>query len=322
MKYFALLFSLLMLLSVSHSLECIENATSFVLTEQGTLIALVLLVTMFIIIFAYIAGIVTNNPSFTVFAKDEAWHFAFSLVLLMLFSVILLLACNSVDFFYKTTLEEIGTASTCYDSSAEMTEVSICFLDLAKRDAEVIAENSIDKYIDKLMGSTWSVTISIPLLNSVTSAAGAFRRIDAFQYDTVLYTFVFPSLISFNMQQLFLEFVSDVVLKWILPSAFVLRIFPPTRQIGNMLIALAVGLYVIVPFMYTFNLAMYDVINDDYCMEFHDVVYDSTFGGCGDTGNFWDIARLLPQAFFLPNLTIAFLITFLVGVNKALRVIG
>ena len=321
MKYSALILSLLMLLSVSHSLECLDNATGFILSEQGILIVAVLVVTILIIIISYLAGVFTGNPNFLVFAKDEAWHLGFSIVLLLLFSMILLLACNSVDFFYKTTLEELGT-TTCYDSSAEMTAVSSCYLDLAKRDAERIAENAIDNYIDKLMGSTWSVTISIPLLNSVTSAAGAFRRIDAFQYDTVLYTFVFPSLISFNMQQLFLDFVSDIVLKWILPAAFVLRIFPPTRQVGNMLIALALGLYVIVPFMYTFNLAMYDVIGESYCLDYADIIYDSTFGGCGQTGNFWDVARLLPQAFFLPNLTIAFLITFLIGANKALRVIG
>lgn len=321
MKYSALLFSLLLLLSVSHSLECLENATDYILSEQGVLIVGVLVFTMLIIIIAYIAGTFTGNPNFLVFAKDEAWHFGFSVLILLLFSMILLLACNSVDFFYKTTLEELGT-TTCYSSTAEMTAVSICYLDQAKRDAERIAENAIDEYVDKLMSSTWSATISIPLLNSVTSAAGAFRRIDAFQYDTVLYTFIFPALVSFNMQQLFLTFISDVVLKWILPAAFVLRIFPPTRQMGNMLIALSIGLYVIVPFMYTFNLAMYDVINEDYCTDYYGIIWDGAFGGCGDTGNFWDVARLLPQAFFLPNLTIAFLIAFLVGVNKALRVIG
>lgn len=129
------------MLSVSHSLECLENATDYILSEQGILIVGVLVFTMLIIIIAYIAGTFTGNPNFLIFAKDEAWHFGFSVLILLLFSMILLLACNSVDFFYKTTLEELGT-TTCYSSTAEMTAVSLCYLDQAKRDAERIAENA------------------------------------------------------------------------------------------------------------------------------------------------------------------------------------
>ncbi len=322
MRY-SILFSLLMLLSVSQALDCVENATDIVLSEQGTLIIAVIIFTMLIIIVAYVVGIVTGNVNFTVFAKDEAWHFGFSIILLLLFSTILLISCSAVDFFYKTTLEEVGTVN-CYTISAEMTDVSMCYIEMAKRDAEKMAENSIDKYIDKLMSSTFTVTISIPLFNSVTSAAGAWRRVDANQYDTVLNMFLFPALISLNMQQLFLGFISSTIVYWLLPAAFVFRIFIPTRQMGNILIALSIGLYVLVPFIYTFNLAMYDVIGDGECAYYQaqGIIDDAVFGGCGRTGNFWDVARLLPQAFFLPNLAIALVITFLVGVNKALRVIG
>jgi hypothetical protein len=45
------------------------------------------------------------------------------------------------------------------------------------------------------------------------------------------------------------------------------------------------------------------------------------FGGCESEVNFWLIARAIPQAFFLPNLMLAFTITFLSGINKALRVV-
>ena len=67
---------------------------------------------------------------------------------------------------------------------------------------------------------------------------------------------------------------------------------------------------------------MYDVIGDDECLAYSGAVQDRWFGGCGEEGSFWSVARLIPQAFFLPNLTIALLVTFLAGVNKALRVIG
>ena len=43
---------------------------------------------------------------------------------------------------------------------------------------------------------------------------------------------------------------------------------------------------------------------------------------CSNTAGFWAIARLVPVAFFLPNLTIAIVITFLTAMNKALKVLG
>ena len=97
---------------------------------------------------------------------------------------------------------------------------------------------------------------------------------------------------------------------------------------GDMLIALIIGVYVLVPFMYVFNFAMYDVLlTSDDCTMFQDAVCDFAISGtdcataCTANG-FWYVARFIPQAFFLPNLTIAVLITFLGGIHKALRVIG
>ncbi|NYZ77534.1 hypothetical protein H0O02_04455 [Candidatus Micrarchaeota archaeon] len=318
----ALVLSLLLLFPFSHALSCIDNATDIIFSEQGTLILGVLAFTMVIIAVAYILGSFTSNPSFTVFAKDEIYHLGFSVALLVGFSAILLFSCSAVDMFYKTTFENLGVTSICYDSGADMSDVSVCYLDGAKGDAERISEMYIDEYINYLMHSAFSVTISIPLMNSYTSAAGAWRRVVANQYDSVLNMFVFPALISLNMQELFLGFVSANIIKWLLPIALLLRIFIPTRQMGNMLIALSIGLYIIVPFIYTFNLAMYDLVGSGDCLEYSAAITDNYFGNCQDQGSFWDVARLIPQAFFLPNLTIALLITFLTGLNKALRVIG
>ncbi len=319
---FSFLIALLLLLPLAHSIDCIDNATDVILSEQGILIWAVLILTTLIIAIAYVIGSSTGNTRFIVFAKDEAWHLCFSIALLIGFSTLLLFSCTAIDMFYKTTLEKLETPSGCYSESATMTGVSLCYLNIAKSDAQRMSENYMDNYIDKLMHSTWSATISIPLLNSFTSAGGAWRRVVANQYDTTLNTFVFPALLSLNIQELFLGFISDNVIYWLLPTAFILRIFIPTRGMGNMLIALSVGLYIIVPFMYTFNLAMYDVIGDDECYHYRGIITDRWFGGWENQGSFWNVARLMPQAFFLPNLTIALLITFLAGANKALRVIG
>jgi hypothetical protein len=134
------------------------------------------------------------------------------------------------------------------------------------------------------------------------------------------------------MQKLVLNFISDNLVVWILPIAFVFRAFFPLRQMGNVLIALSIGLYVLVPFMYAFNLAMYDAVFND-CTTYSKLVCDFVVDGCTpinlstditctNPGSFWNVARLLPQAFFLPNLTIAVFITFMGAVNKALKAIG
>jgi len=136
-----------------------------------------------------------------------------------------------------------------------------------------------------------------------------------------------PALMSISMQKLALDFINENVLRWILPVAFLLRVFIPTRSMGNVLIALVLGLYVIVPFMYVFNFAMNDAVSGD-CHLFSDAVCDYVVDSgdcantCGNPDGFWNVGRLIPQAFFLPNLTIAILVTFMTSINKALRVIG
>jgi len=320
---FSLLFALLLILPLAHSLDCVENATLLIFSEQGTLIVAVIILTILIIIGSYLVGIVIRNPVFTVFAKDELYHFAFSLAILFGFSVILYFACASVNMFYTTTLENIGAGSdVCFTSSSNMTKVSLCYLGDAKRDAQRMSESYVEGYISKLMASTWTTTIAIPLMNSYTMAGASWRRVDSTQFDSVLNMFIFPALISLSMQELFIGFISENIIAWLLPIALLLRIFIPTRQMGNMLIALAIGLYIVIPFIYTFNYAMYGIVTKEDCLAYGGMINDAVFGNCLDSDNFWNVARLMPQAFFLPNLAIALLITFLAGVNKALRVIG
>jgi hypothetical protein len=198
---------------------------------------------------------------------------------------------------------------------------SKCYINLVKSDAEQMSQQYLRKYIDNQMAATFSVTVQIPFIDAYTHSAESYKKVHAQQYDLVLNSFIIPALLSLNMQKMMLDFVTDNVITWILPIAFLFRIFIPTRQMGNYLIALALGLYVLIPFMYTFNLAMYDIVSLD-CTYFQNVTNDFVFGnGCLSYG-FWNAGRLMPQAFFLPNLTIALFITFMGAINKALKVIG
>lgn len=325
-----LIYFFLAFFSTAFAASCLdfENATQIVLTEQGTAIFAVLGLTTMIIAIAYMAGQFMSNANYIVFAKDEAYHLGFSVILLAAIGGVLVSSCIFSDFFYTSLFTNIeGVDEGCYFEGSSVNDVADCYIDIAKADAKSISEGYIEKYINELMDSTFSFSINFPLVDAYTSTAGAFRRIVSNQYDIVLNSFLVPALMSISMQKLALSFINENVVRWILPTAFFLRIFIPTRSLGNILIALVIGLYEVVPFMYVFNFTMYDALLDD-CAAYRDVVFDNAVDGyseqnaCDNPLGFWRVARLIPQAFFLPNLTIALLVAFLGAANKALRVIG
>ena len=314
--------------SAPPSTSCLGNATDIVLTEQGTNIAYVIIITVILIAFAYMAGQFLGNANYIVFAKDEIYHLAFSAVLLAGIGGILVFSCYTFDFFYVSLFQELGELeSGCYAPGSGINHVSSCYIRAAESDAKSMSEAYIKNYLNYLMDSTFSYSIQMPLVDTYTSTAGAYKRVISNQYDIVLNSFLVPALMSISMQKLLLDFINENLIRWILPSAFFLRIFIPTRSLGNILIAIVIGLYVIVPFMYVFNWAMYDAVFND-CISYQEAVCDNVVDGynCGNACNnpegFWNVARLVPQAFFLPNLTIALLVAFLTAANKALRAIG
>ncbi|HSB47210.1 MAG TPA: hypothetical protein VLD37_04285 [Candidatus Bilamarchaeum sp.] len=332
----AILFlALLALAGVSFpALACISDATNVVLSQQGVNIGIVLMLTIFVIAAAYVAGSVLTNANYIVFAKDELYHLAFSVAFLAGFSGVLLMSCSIMDTFFDSLFTNLGTLpSGCY-SGGSMQSTASCYITLVRGDATRLSESYIQHYLDELMDSTFSWSLQIPLLNTYTSTADSYKRVKSNQYDMILNSFLIPALMSVSMQKIMLEFISENVITWVMPSAFLLRVFIPTRQMGNILIALSLGLYIIVPFMYVFNFAMYDVVNNQAdCQQFAPAVCDFVAdSGCGNpiqtcdnlgsSDSFWNIGRLIPVAFFLPNLTIAILITFLGAIHKALRVVG
>lgn len=311
----------LLLFAAFSSASCIQNVTNIIMSEQGTNIAVVMMLIVLVVAISYMVGQVTGDVKFTVFAKDELYHLFISVLLLVGFTGIIGFSCQTMDYFYSSTFSKLGPLK-CYDPGDELSIVSKCYIKLAKADAEQMAQQYLKQYIDNQMYATFSITIQIPLFNAQTVSADSYKKVYAQQYDMVLNSFIIPALLSLNMQKMLLEFVTDNVIKWLLPIAFLFRVFFPTRQMGNFLIALSVGLYIIIPFMYTFNLAMYDIVSLDCATFSKQAVDDIVFGSGCSTYGFWNVGRLIPQAFFLPNLTIALFITFMAAVNKALRAIG
>jgi hypothetical protein len=321
---------LLLLIGLSFP-ACIEDATQTILFEQGTVIMAVVGLMMVIIALAYSLGTALHIPNAIVFAKDEMYHLGFSMMLLLGFSGIVVFSCDLTGMFFTQTMGTISTGS-CYSSGSGTSpnEVAECYISQEKNDARSMSERYIQKYLDNMMDSTFAWSLALPLFEAYTATAGAYKRIVSNQYSMIMNSFLVPALMSISMQKFVLLFINENVIRWVLPTAFVMRFFPPTRHMGNIFIALAIGLYVLVPMLYAFNLSMYDVVLND-CSAFAkaacDNVIDNNSCGspattCSNPDSLWNVARLLPQAFFLPNLTMALVITFLSSIHKALRVIG
>ncbi len=319
--------------------DCVSNITNIILCEQGANIMLVFMLMTLLIASAYVVGKFLGNARFTMWASEEIYHLLFSAVLLISFGGLLAFSCTMMDAFFSLAVESIGADYTCYSSGQPMSATSSCYIAMMKSRGERVAQHYIDEYIRNNLDSTFSASVALPLLDTYTLTAGAYRIIHSQQYNFIVNSFLLPALLSINIQKIFLDMISENVIVWVVPSAFVLRIFAPTRQFGNILFALAIGLYIIVPFIYTFNLSMYDIVVDECNYDLSvpgpsmaevvcDVVVDGRCAGggagyaCENPYGFWFVANIIPQAFFLPNLTVAIVITFVTSLDKALRVIG
>lgn len=324
----------LLLVSVIHSASCVENATETIMIEQGGTIAAVIGFTIVLIAIAYMIGSAMNEAQWIVFAKDEIYHLGFSVLFLIAISGILIGSCTTMDLFFDKLFDNFGALpSGCHQNGDTMQETATCYMDLMKSDSLRISQTYIDGYISEIMDSTFSMSLAIPLLNSYTMTGKAYKRIRSNQYDIILNSFLIPALMSINMQQIMLNFIRENIIQWVLPVAFLLRIFIPTRQMGDLLIALVVGIYIVIPFMYVFNFSMYDVVGTpDNCEPFAEGICDSVVDGncqspnptivCNNSTGFWSVGRLIPFAFFLPNLTLVILFAFMSAVHKGLKAIG
>lgn len=310
------------LASTSSAASCTLVPTDIMSGEMGPYIAIALFFSILIIILTYLIGIVTNNANFLVFYKDELYHLFFSAIILVIIFGIMNLSCNVLSYFLESTLERFpeAVATGCYPLGSTQ-DIAQCFMRRIDSASKDMVGELIRKSIREEMDSSFTFTIYTPITGGTTLPFGAYRRTDSMLLDFVAMSFVMPAYISISLQKIILAAFRDFV-AWLLPIAVFLRILAPTRQMGNILIGVSVALYVLVPVFYALSGAMSAVLfSETECSRFSAMVSDPVFGDCSSPISFWRVAGIIPQAFFLPNLTLALLITFISSVNKALKVI-
>lgn len=316
------LFIMLLLFSTTFARDCATDiANTLATTDVGLYIAIVFALNILVISLTYMIGESFHMPNLTVFAKEEIYHLMFSAALLVGFGGVVALTCSIADNFLKYSYDTLGVVSNCYPANSDAVSLATCYMNKMDSNAEQLLQKYVQKSIDLQMDSTTIVSITLPLLGGSSTGLWAYRRTYSMQYDMVTDTFLVPSLVSIKMQKVFLQFVDQIALQLLLPLGFLLRIFIPTRYAGNFVLGLVLGVYVIFPMLYALNAAMFEIVFPS-CSDYSSIIDDHVFGGCGEKGSFWDVAKLIPQAFFLPNLAVAIFITFVSSVGKALRGAG
>ncbi|MEM4633590.1 MAG: hypothetical protein QW275_00360, partial [Candidatus Anstonellaceae archaeon] len=163
----------------------------------------------------------------------------------------------------------------------------------------------------------------------------ANKRALSAQKEFVIDTYL-PILASLNAQRYMLTAINWVGLSILLPFAFIMRIIPPTRDFGNMLVALFFVLYILVPLLYAMSGEVFEkIVSEPRCIacNVHNFyVYgldegNGTDGGI-NSGATWKnsvmyrIGSTIPQAVFLPNLILVVAVTCIMSLSKALKAIA
>lgn len=286
-----------------------------------------------VLAFAYMFGTAFNRVEYVMLAKDEFFHLGISFMLLTFFATVMVSSCGvmgyAFDFAYDSMRAHAVAEDDCYSYSTGIVQnLATCYLGKMETDADGIVKQYTTANIQFLMDSS-AYKNYFGYEQGTTFMPNGYKRTYAAFAETVKNVFVLPAYISIKSQDLFISLLmgdadsAGVIFSVVIPAAFVLRFIPPLRQAGNMLIAFAVGVYLIIPFFIALNGMMYTyTFTAGDCDAYATLVEDKVLGTCTSGYNLLEVARLYPQAFLLPNLTIAIFVTFINSINKALRVLG
>ena len=285
--------------------------------EAVSLITIAFATVSFIIGLAYMYSKVREDPATGVWAKDEAYNLVISL---LLFAGILLFftgAC-SIAYSYAGNKSPIDASQMYIDGLLQSNGLNVL---------KTLQSDSLQNQLD----ATKYAYLGLSPFWGDGSAPRANRKAYSAQREYLIDLYL-PIVASLTAQKYVLQGIAWMGASVLLPFAFVLRLVPPTREFGNMLLALFFGMYIIAPTMYAMsaqvfadnvrNISMpYSVTS---LQKFQSFGLDNSQNIPADikTTVFYRIGSVLPQAIFIPNLVILVTVTSIMAISKALRAIA
>ncbi len=326
------LFLLLIFLSTSNAINISGCAAStfdsYIELVKGPL-GILIFSTVLVLALIYMLATGFNKVEYLIIAKDEFFHLGVSIVLLLSFGLVMESGCGIIgsafDFAYQN-MSKVG--DQCYLPTGSVQEIATCSMQIMEDDATGLINTYTKQNIDFQMDASAYISY-FGITGGVTLGPQAHQRTWAIFVDNVKNMFTIPAYLSIRAQNIFIRFflgtsdTAGVIIQYLLPAAFLFRFFPPLRQIGNMMIAFAAAIFIIIPFFVALNGIMYlYTFTPDECVKYSALIDDKVLGGCSLDTNILKVARLYPQAFLLPNLIIVIFITFISSINKAFKVLG
>lgn len=314
---------------------CVESTISAMLgsayesSPAFPLIPAALILMVFAIALAYALGNAISRPEWLAWSKDEFFHLVMSVAIIAGCAGVIFLSCSITSGVMSGYVASADLGDSpykgCVTTFYSVNDAASCYLANLEKVGKGLYERNTKSSINYEMESTLGLGINIPIFGSTMTSIGAHKKAYSNQLDLIDSQIIGPAVTSIGLQRLVLMFGEQYILVWGLPFGLMFRIFSPTREMGNIIIAFCISFYVFLPFLFSMNALMYASLYDkcgDYAQASADIVTDRVMGSCQDSGNMWQVGMLLPQAYFLPNFDLAVFIALLAGIGKALRVVG
>ena len=326
-------FSLVLLLaSAAHAACPVPGATDYLnvckvenfdCSSGGALsfIGIAFALVSFAIGIAYMYSKVREDPAAGVWAKDEAANL---LITVLLFAGLLV--------FFTGSCNIAKAYATSPRFGSDPFEASQNYLDslLASNGRNLLSDLIKSSISDQEAGTAYLYIGMTPFFGNGV-AGQADMRAHSSQKEFIIDLYL-PMVASLTAQKYLLAAIQWVGASVLLPFAFVMRLVPPTREFGNMLIALFFGLYIVVPTMYAWSGAVFanmtaapnpPVACTGYCGSnlFYSYALDAPNAPVEST-LLYRIGSTIPQAIFIPNLVIIVAVTCTMALSKALRALA
>jgi len=258
---------------------------------------------------AYMYSKLKEDPKIGVWAKDEAYNL---LISVLMFAGLIVFFTGSCRIAQAFSGDNPFAAADNYIAGLSNSNGMGLLQDLTR-----------DSLEDQKKATAYLYIGMAPFTGSGAAEDAHWKAFSA--HKEMVIDLYLPMIASLNAQRYILQAIQWVGAGILLPFAFIMRLIPPTREFGNVLIAIFFGLYIVVPTLYVMSAQAYSevlknpvVISDPPANNFYSYGIEDGYNTF-QSARFYRIGSTIPQAVFIPNLVIIVTITCITSLSKALR---
>jgi len=302
---------------------------------NGTnLIPAIIMAMVALIALVFMIGTSFNQPTLTLWAKEEFHHLLFSLLLLFFFISVIEFFDAAFSLFINTAVSNaISVSDTCLSYSSPR-QIALCEIsgmsNVLSNAILSLSQDSIQYQRDAAAYISY-----FGFGEGAVFSKYAYKKAWSNMLDAVVNMYVFPAYTSLISQQVFFNYVyglmspdsdddpsQSIILSMLIPMALICRFFPFLRDVGNFLFALAITFYSLFPSLMSLMYA--GGVSVDDCSSYAAIIQDNipSLGDCACPYNLYVITRYYPFAFFYPNVALAISATFCMCLYNAFRRYG